>query len=628
MTTLRDRVDQRDRARFVGRARQIAWFERIFRGELAHNVIHLTGIGGIGKSALLREIARRAGDHGFRVVWIEGRDLPPFPEEIDAALGDLGDDPALVVLDSYELISSLDSHLREIVIPNLPASTVVVIGSRTKPSRGWFEGGWDGVVHHLELDGLPRGELRDLARRHGVEDPQLAAQLALTSHGSPLAVVMGASTGSVGSMAELADRLMGNEAEKDRYGVLSVAAIARVTTPELLDAVLGARDVYDDFKWLADRSFCEPLAEGVAMHSLVAQAVRDSLRQRDPMGEAALRRRIADDLYRRAIAGQHSLSTDLQHLVVDQTVRWGFSLDIGSRYHIDSIRPGDLDKIGEILTAVDHGDWWAVTRALIEANLQIAGVARDRDGSVGGYYVAVSPANAPPEADDDLLLGPWLRHARTVLRTTSAVLWREAVDLTLSMGEVTSLLGAGGIIGSGVDNPRYGYLPIAPALPAAKAFSEALGATHIPELDVITMGQHLECHMIDFGPRGVLGFQRDWIYRETGAPPPRPDTEEDPGRLIRLLRDPAALTHGPDWLGDRPSTRLATLREMVTDALTVFGDSRDDQLAREIVSAAYLEDSAPHEALARRFHLSRSAYFRRLQAATARVGDEIASRSR
>ena len=54
----------------------------------------------------------------------------------------------------------------------------------------------------------------------------------------------------------------------------------------------------------------------------------------------------------------------------------------------------------------------------------------------------------------------------------------------------------------------------------------------------------------------------------------------------------------------------------------------DDPAARAIVEAAYLEDSAPHEALARRFHLSRSAYFRRLQAATARVGDELASRAR
>lgn len=628
MSTLRNRVDERDRTRFVGRAREIAWFERIFRGELAHNVVHLTGIGGIGKSALLREVARRATGHGFDVIWLEGRDIPPFPEAIDQALGGLGDEPALIVLDSYELISSLDNHLREIVIPQLPEATVVVIASRAKPSRGWFEGGWDGVVHTLHLDGLPGGDLRELARRHGVADRTLASKLAVASHGSPLAVVMGASTGSVGSMAELADRLMGNEADRDRYAVLSVAAVARVTTPELLDAVLGHRDVYDDFKWLADRSFCEPLAEGVAMHALVAQAVRDSLRLRDPMGEARLRRRIADDLYRRAIAGQYSLSTDLQHLVVDQTVRWGFSLDVGSRYHIDTIRPGDLDRIGAVLHAVGRDDWWSVARRLIAPNPHIAGVARDRDGSVGGYYVAVSPANAPAAADDDLVLGPWLRHARSVLKTTSAVLWREAVDLTFAMGEVTSLLGVGGVIGSGVDNPRYGYLPIAPELPAARAFAEALGATHLPELDVVAMGNHLQCHLIDFGPLGVLGFQRDWVYRESGAVPPRADTEEDPGRLIRLLRDPSALTHGPDWLGDRPSTRLAALRELVSAALSVFGDSRDDQLARSIIEAAYLEDSAPHEALARRFHLSRSAYFRRLQAATARVGDELASRAR
>src|SRR5690606_22326127 len=125
MGTLRDRVDERDRARFVGRARQIAAFERILRGEVAHNVVHLTGPGGIGKSAVLREVARRAAGHGFRVIWIEGRDVPPFPEAIDYALSTLGDGPAFVVLDSYELISSLDSHLREIVIPSLPASTIV-----------------------------------------------------------------------------------------------------------------------------------------------------------------------------------------------------------------------------------------------------------------------------------------------------------------------------------------------------------------------------------------------------------------------------------------------------------------------------------------------------------------------
>jgi transposase len=65
----------------------------------------------------------------------------------------------------------------------------------------------------------------------------------------------------------------------------------------------------------------------------------------------------------------------------------------------------------------------------------------------------------------------------------------------------------------------------------------------------------------------------------------------------------------------------------VREALAVFGDSRDDVLARAIIEAAYLGDGASHEAIARRFHLSRSAYFRRLQAATSRVGSELAARA-
>lgn len=626
--TLRDRVDQRDAARFVGRSRELTWFDGVLRGELPHQVIHVHGPGGIGKSALLREMARRGRTHGFRSTWIEGRDLPPFPEEIDRALGNLGAEPALVIVDSYELISSLDGHLRELVLPDLPATTIVVIGSRSKPGRGWFEGGWDHVVHSIELGGLSGPDLRTLATRLGVDDQRLRDDLVRTSHGSPLAVVMGATTGSVGSMAELADRLMDGELDRDRHAVLSAASIARVTTPGLLDTLFPQRDAQDDFKWLADRSFCEPLAEGVAMHAVVATAVRESLRQRDPVGEADLRRRIADDVYRRATAGQFSLSTDLQHLVRDQTVKWGFAVDVGSRYHVDAIRPGDLTQIGAIVTAVGHGDWWAVSEALMMAHPELAGVARDREGNVGGYYVAVSPQNAPPAADADVLLGPWLEHARRVLQTSSAVLWREAVDLTGEMGEVTSLLGAAGIIGTGVDNPRYGYLPISPTIPAAGAFSEALGATHLPDLDVDAFGMCLECHLIDFGPQGVLGFQRDWIYRETGALPPGDAADTDPGKLIRLLRDPAELAHGPTWLGDRPSARLATLQALVTDALSVFGDSRDDQLARDIIEAAYLGDGSSHEAIARRFHLSRSAYFRRLHAATTRLGTELVARQR
>jgi hypothetical protein len=82
------------------------------------------------------------------------------------------------------------------------------------------------------------------------------------------------------------------------------------------------------------------------------------------------------------------------------------------------------------------------------------------------------------------------------------------------------------------------------------------------------------------------------------------------------------------WLGDTPAERLADLRRRVTAALEVFGTHHDDQLARAIIEAAFLGDAAPHEAIARQLHLSRSAYFRRLNTASARVGEEVLAAAR
>lgn len=626
MATMRDRIAGQDSASFVGRDDELATFARVLAPDGPWRVVHVVGPGGIGKSALLRRVAELADERGMATVWIDGRDVAPFPADVDHMVTTaMTDDErrVLVVVDSYELLGSLDSHLRDDVIPDLPDSTVVVFGTRQAPQRRWGEQGWDAVTLTVHLGPLDVDDATELAEAHGATDEVNA--LVRWSRGSPLALVVGAALGTGDTPAALADRLLGDEVDPSRLRILSVAAIARVTTPELLEDVLGDGDPQESFKWLASRSFSEPLATGVALHALVADAVRAQLRVRDPVGEADLRRRIADHLHRRALAGHRGLSTELQHLVTDPGVKWGFAADVGTRYRIDSIRPGDADHIGAVLEAVGVGDWWAITKVFFDDHAEYCGVARDADGRIGGYYVAVSPAGAPAAAERDPLLAPWLAYVRDTLRTHSAVLWREAIDLTGEMGEVTSLLGAGGLLSTGVPNPRYGVLPISPLIPAALQFSEALGAEHVPELDIDTHGLALECHIVDFGPRGLLGFQRDWIYRETGAPPPIDAPEVDPVEIVKLLRDPEHLAHGPSWLGSSPSARLERVRELVERSLVVFGDHRDDQLAREIVELAYLGESAPHDAIARRLHLSRSAYFRRLHAATERVGVQLAA---
>lgn len=628
MATLRERVANRDAELFVGRDAELEVVGRVLRGDDPARVVFVHGPGGIGKSTLLREITRRAQRLGYDPIWVDGREVAPFPQQIDDMVATITEsERAIVVVDSYELITSLDSSLRDVIVPELPDDTIVVFASRQSPARGWFEGGWDTLVRSIPLGPLERDDALRLAAAHGAAAADLAA-LVDRSHGSPLAIVAGAESGPHGSVVTLAQRLLGDEVEPDRYRTLGVAALARVTTPEMLADVLGDGDPHDSFKWLASRSFAEPLAHGVALHALVADAVKAQLRLQDPSGEAELRRRIADHLYHRAVVGNRALSTELQHLVVDPHVRWGFASDVGQRYHIDTVRPDDVRAIGEILEAVGTGEWWSITRPFLEDHPEYCGVARDANGQVGGYFVAVAPDSAPPIAEDDPLLGPWLRYARETLRTNRAVLWREAVDLTGELGEVTSLLGAGGLLATGVANPRYGFLPISPLIPAALQFSEALGATHEPSLDMVSHGLRLDCHIVDFGPTGLLGFQRDWIYRETGVRPPADGPEIDPLEVLKLLRDPDRLAYGPSWLGSSPSARLERLRRLVEESLVVFGDHRDDVLARDIVVAAYLGRSAPHDAIARELHLSRSAYFRRLQAASERLAEELGARVR
>ena len=230
MATLSERVEQRDRAQFVGRAAELEFFDAVLAGQSDVSVVYLSGPGGIGKSALLREVTRRARELGYSVAWLEGRDLPPFPEVVSAALSDVVDaERPLIVIDTFELVSSLEGYLRDVVVPGLPERALVILSSRVRPSRSWFDGGWDTVVSARQLDGLTTAEMRQLATNLGVNESSID-ELVHRSDGSPLAVAVAAATGTTGSLADVAGRLLGDEVDTDQVieSSSSVTASARM----------------------------------------------------------------------------------------------------------------------------------------------------------------------------------------------------------------------------------------------------------------------------------------------------------------------------------------------------------------------------------------------------------------
>ncbi len=146
-------------------------------------------------------------------------------------------------------------------------------------------------------------------------------------------------------MRSLIRRLVDSELRGERLSALLVAAIARVTTVELLTAVLPDSDPDSAYERLRALSFTEPLGDGLTLHELVRKALRADFRGRDPERERELRRRIIDHLYERAREGNPLLMIDMAHLIDNSMIKWGFGWEGSVDYRIDDARLEDSIQI-------------------------------------------------------------------------------------------------------------------------------------------------------------------------------------------------------------------------------------------------------------------------------------------
>ncbi len=638
----------RDRNRFVGRAAELGVLERCLEENPPANVILVHGPSGIGKSTLLREFARRTELRGRETFFVEGRELPPMPDALEAILaGARVSASPVVLLDTYERMTALGGYLRRGLLPSLPERAVIVIAGRGAPDSNWFAGGWEGVATELELEAFDPTDSLDLLASHGLDDERAEA-VAEWAEGSPLALALAAETAAADNdwtpetsvakpeiVRSLIRRLVESELSDVRLSALSVAAIARITTVDLLRAVLPDGDPEAEYQRLRALTFTEPLGDGLTLHDLVRRAIHADLRRRDQERERELRRRIVGHLYERARGGDPLISIEMAHLIENAAIKWGFGWEGSVDYRIDDVKPSDADRVAAMLESRHFKEWWRLARRFFSESPERVAVARDREDRLVGFMVCMSPATAPEFALEDPLVGPWIAHARTDGRLGESVLWHSSVDFTQDRrGRVQAMLGMAGVLRSGIANPRFAYMPINPTNPDALTFARALGAEHLSELDLEIGTRRIECHRIDYGPGGLVAAQRAVVYAELGLASPRP-LQGEPKRdfeavreALRNFRVPHELARSPLGTGEGAEERAESVRALLREASDrAFGDNENEKLLRRVLVRGYLEPAPSHEQAAIDLSLSRAAYFRRLRAAAERVAEYLAERN-
>jgi hypothetical protein len=315
---LADRLARSRRRLFVGRESERQMFlSALTADDLPFQVLHVYGPGGIGKTALMREYASLAAEHGLVVTEVDGRNIELSPEAVlnalravlgvpsaSSPLPALSRDPRrhVILIDTYEMLEPIDAWLHESFFPELSDNILIVVAGRNPPSASArADVGWQSLIRVISLRNLNSEEGRAFLSNRSVPGEQQQAVLDFT-HGHPLALSLVADvfaqrrdwTFAPQDAPDIVKILLETFVQRvpgpAHRAVLEACALARVTTEALLGEMLKlptaagetTQGVHELFEWLRNLSFMEAGAHGIYPHDLARDALAADLRWRNP----------------------------------------------------------------------------------------------------------------------------------------------------------------------------------------------------------------------------------------------------------------------------------------------------------------------------------------------------------
>lgn len=560
---MRDLLAKRATENFIGRREEMAILLKCLEGD-SPLVVHIHGIGGVGKSALLEAFSAQARGRGAKVVILDCRLIEPTERGFLRELGDTigGDTPTveeavsrlerlgdrvLLALETYEVFRLMDTWLRQVFVPSLAENVRVVLVGRELPTPAWLTAHeWQGLFSSIALAPLSDKEAQELLSRAGVgvEDAQRINQFA---HGHPLTLKLAASAALERpglDLQEVAEHKVireltrlflidvGDSATRE---ALEAASVARRITQSLLGAMLPDRPAEETYEKLNALTFVESTRDGLRVHDVVHDAIAAALRAADPSRYLEYRRaawrQLCNEVRKAGTAELWRYTADMLYLIENPVVREAFFPSGSQQLVVEPARNEDSAAIHEIAEKHESSDAARLLRLWWDRLPQSFHVVRGEDGSVVGFYCCFDPDTVDPAyLEEDPLVRLWWRHlSKNRVPENQTVLFLRRW-LSREHGEAPSPVQAA----CWLDIKRT-YMELRPKLrrvyltvvdlPTYAPVAVKLGFQPLSEAVKDSDGITYQTAMLDFGPSSVDGWLSGLAADELGIEGRAPETE-------------------------------------------------------------------------------------------------------
>jgi hypothetical protein len=381
---------ERDRL-FVGREAELHWMQNwLTQQDAPSEVLFLSGMGGIGKSALMLQFLDMAQNEHIGSIWLDGRICSETPAGfinslrafvVQRPLGDalshssiqnmisaMSGKKTLLCIDNYESIHKIEGWLRGVFLPQLSETgLLVVLAARQNLAPDWQNDlAWRGRVRQMHLAPLSRQEALHFYLKRGLDNRTEIEQLTSDTQGLPLAMALSAESLQLTKLASGAStwpismrvsaQLLREVATSDLKETLDILCIVPQATPELLGRLSGTPLTTLNLLQLSQISFVRPTMGGFALHDVARTYLIEDFLHRDPTRYQSLRQHVIEEVVKALKAARGEEKKRLASVLLS-TCRDVFELNSVSIIstnpdflEMDLFRSTDLPHLHQIMT--------------------------------------------------------------------------------------------------------------------------------------------------------------------------------------------------------------------------------------------------------------------------------------